>query len=162
MLEIKDGEGILIGKQMFDIAEYAPKLDEEPFASDPSKKLSLPLKLILEDCPRDPAASLDILIVFDNQNKSQQAKAVPANVRDTMMMAMLGKYASANQAVKEQMKSDAQQQVRELLAKIEIANNKFAKEVAPNNKELSELDNRRLDLEDEIQISQVFIRKYQH
>jgi hypothetical protein len=43
--------------------------------------------------------------------------------------------------------------VRELIAKIELANNKFAREVAPNNKELSELDNRRLDLEEEIQIS---------
>jgi hypothetical protein len=30
---------------MFDIAEYAPKLDEEPYASDPTKKYSLPLKL---------------------------------------------------------------------------------------------------------------------
>lgn len=60
------------------------------------------------------------------------------------------------------MKADAQQQVRELLAKIEIANNKFAKEVAPNNKELSELDNRRLDLEEEISISQQFIKKYSH
>jgi hypothetical protein len=40
--------------------------------------------------------------------------------------------------------------VRELQAKIEIANNKFAKEVIPNNRELRELDQRRLDLEEEI------------
>jgi hypothetical protein len=107
---VRDGvkDGILLGKQMFDIAEYAPKLDEEPFASDPNKKLSLPLKLTLIDCPSDPNAFLDILIVFDNQNKTPPAKlAAPANVRDTMMMAMLGKYASANQAAKEQLKADA-------------------------------------------------------
>lgn len=86
---------------MFDIATYAPKLDEEPYASDLSKKLSIPIKLTLTDCPRDTAAYLDILIVFDNKNKSQQPRTVPTNVRDTMMMAMLGKYASANQVAKE-------------------------------------------------------------
>lgn len=99
---MQDGvkEGILLGKQMFDIAEYAPKLDEEPYASDPNKKLSLPLKLSLTNSASE--ASLDIQLVFDNQNKTApKQQAAPANVRDTMMMAMLGKYASANQAAKE-------------------------------------------------------------
>jgi hypothetical protein len=53
-------------------------------------------------------SQFEISIVFDNQSRQVPLpRTQPANVRDTMMMALLGKYSSASQAAKEQLKVDA-------------------------------------------------------
>jgi hypothetical protein len=68
VIEIKEltGQTSLIGRVTFDISDYAPMLDKEPYKSNPKQKLTVPLKLALSDCTLDPSASLDITLVFDN------------------------------------------------------------------------------------------------
>ena len=57
-------------------------LDEEPYLSDPYKKLTLTINLPLNECSIDTNAFIEIQITFDNQKKS----FIPAssNIRDTI------------------------------------------------------------------------------
>jgi hypothetical protein len=91
-------------------------LDEEPYASDVTKKLTQNLRLSLRECALDPSASLDVIITFDNSQKQAAATGLPqssssvvgstasasnsAQLRDTMIKNLLGKFVSASQSAK--------------------------------------------------------------
>ena len=73
MLEVAEYTGdkrTVIGKCSFDIAEYGPMLDQEPYASDPSHSLSKNLALSLEPCKYDENAKLQVVISLKIMKKN--------------------------------------------------------------------------------------------
>ena len=87
----------MLGSSAFDIAEYAPMLDQEPYLSDTNQKLQLPITLGLKDCAIDHNATLDVSITFDFIKRD-----APNPVRDTVAKAVLGKFLSTNHLMKKE------------------------------------------------------------
>ncbi|CDW71568.1 UNKNOWN [Stylonychia lemnae] len=64
----ENAQGQIFGQTAFDIAQYAPQLEDEQYASDPNNKLKLPLNLpLLSESQQPSDSSLEITIILGYQ-----------------------------------------------------------------------------------------------
>jgi hypothetical protein len=135
----------VIGRATFDIAEFGPMLDKEPYLSDPTYKLQKTLQLPLTECKYDGHASLEVLITLDSAvNKTA------SSVRSTMMQGMHGKLLQTSQVVKQDQKQLLAEQIATLTTQIAEETGHFQSSVAPLNAQLQSFDAQRLSLESDI------------
>lgn len=77
-----------------------------------------------------------------------------------MIKNLLGKFVSASQSAKQELKKQAEDQVRELRAKLDAINTQFQLEAAPTNASLRGLDDRRFALETQVGNCTAFLKKH--